>query len=79
MDDIDELFEVFRLLYASVEKLRAMSGPEMLLPGRVESYHSTLEEAYTAYGKIETVVDELGQQLEVEHTRLDRGVKKYGP
>lgn len=79
MDDIDELFEAFRLLYASLEKLRTMSGPEMLLPGRVESYHSTLEDAYTAYGKIETVVDELGQQLEAEHTRLDNSVRKYGP
>jgi hypothetical protein len=51
----------------------------MLLPGRVETYHSVLEEAFTAYGKVETGVDELGQQLESEHTRLDKGVRKYGP
>ena len=78
MDDIDELLESFRIVYASLAKLREMSGPEMLLPGRVETYHNVLEEAYTAYGKIETTVDELGQQLEAEHTRLDRGVEKYG-
>lgn len=78
MDDIDTLLESIRVLYANLEKLRAMSGPEMLLPGRVETYHSTLEDAYTAYGKIETMVDELGQQLEAEHARLDKGVEKYG-
>jgi hypothetical protein len=33
MDDIDELFESFCILYACFEKLRAMEGPEMLLPG----------------------------------------------
>lgn len=78
MDDSDELLESFRILYASLEKLRLMEEPEFLLPGRVDDYHSVLEDAYAAYGKIETRVDELGQQLEAEHARLDKGVKKYG-
>ena len=78
MDDIENVLETFRTLYTSLEKLRQMEGPEMLLPGRVDVYHSTLEDAYAAYGKIETAVDELGQQLEAEHTRLETGVKKYG-
>jgi len=43
-----------------------MEGPEFLLPGRVEAYHRILEDAYTAFGTIETRVDELGQQLEAE-------------
>ena len=78
MDDSDELLESFRILYASLEKLRLMEETEFLLPGRVDDYHSVLEDAYAAYGKIETRVDELGQQLEAEHARLDKGVKKYG-
>jgi len=41
-------------------------------------YHSVLENVYAAFGKIETRVDELGQQLEAEHARLDEGVKMYG-
>ncbi len=45
---------------------------------RVDDYHSILEDAYAAYSKIETRVDELGQELEAEHARLDEGVKKYG-
>ena len=78
MDDIDGLLEAFRMLYASLEKLRQMDGPDMLLPGKVESYHNILEDAYAAYGKVETMVDELGQQLEDEHRWLDEGVKQYG-
>lgn len=46
MDDIDELLESFRILYASLEKLHQLEGPEFLLPGRVDVYHSLLEEAY---------------------------------
>jgi hypothetical protein len=78
MDDIDELLESFRTLYARLEKLHQLEGPEFLLPERVNAYHSLLEDAYTAFGKIEASVDELGQQLEAEHSRLDKGVKKYG-
>jgi hypothetical protein len=78
MDDIDELLASLRTLYASLEKLRQLEGPEFLLPGRVDDYHSVLEDAYAAYGKIETRVDELGQRLEAEHARLDEGVKMYG-
>jgi len=77
MDDIDELLESLRSLYASLEKLRQMEGPELLLPGRVEVYHSVLEDAYAAYGRIETRVDEHGRQLEVEHARLDKEVESY--
>ncbi len=78
MDDIEEVLEALRVVYANLEQLHLMEGPEFLLPGRVDTYHRILEDAYTAYSKVETKVDELGQQLEAEHARLDAGVKKYG-
>jgi hypothetical protein len=78
MDDTDELLEAFRTLYANLERLRLMEGPEFLLPGRIGAYHRVLEDAYAMYSNIETRVDELGQQLEAEHARLDKGVNKYG-
>ncbi len=78
MDAIDEVLEAFRILYTSLEKLRQLEGPEFLLPGSVDDYHSILEDAYAAYDNIVTRVDELGQELEAEHARLDQGVKKYG-
>ncbi len=30
-----------------------------------------------AYGRLETIVDELGSELQYQHKRLDEGVKKY--
>ncbi len=78
MDQIDQLIENIRTFCAALEKLRLMEGPEMLLPGRVETYNRTLEDAYTAYAQIETAVDEWGQELEYQHMRLDEGVKLYG-
>lgn len=29
--------------------------------------------------QIETAIDELGQELETQHTHLDEGVRRYGP
>ncbi len=78
MDDIDQLIENVRAFCTALEKLRLMEGPEMLLPGRVETYNSTLEDAYAAYTQMETVVDEWGHELEYQHTRLDAGVKQFG-
>ena len=56
MDDTGGLLEEFRVLYASLEKLRQIDGTDMLLPGKIEHCHSLLETAYAAYGKIGTVV-----------------------
>ena len=78
MDDIETIIEALHGLYASLETLRSVEGPELLLPGKIESCRSTLEDASTAYAKIETAVDEWGQELEYQHLRLDEGVKKYG-
>jgi hypothetical protein len=71
MEDLDQLIENIRTFCAALEKLRLMEGPEMLLPGSVEAYNSTLEDAYTAYAQIETTVDEWGQELEYQHKCLD--------
>lgn len=78
MDDLDDLIERLRVVYANLANLKLMEGPELLLPGRVENYRTMLEAAYAAYGQVETVVDELGQALEYEHARLDEGMRKYG-
>ena len=78
MEDIETLIEAVHTLYASLETLRNFEGPEFLLPGRIEQYHSALEDAYAAYGKVETTIDELGQELECHHTRLEKAVKRFG-
>ncbi len=78
MDDIEELVATLRAFYGSLARLRLMEGPEMLLTGKTEQYHSMLEDAYSAFSRIETAVDALGQRLEHEHARLDEGVRQYG-
>ena len=45
MDDIQAIIEALQTLYARLETLRNMDGPEMLLPGRIETYRNTLENA----------------------------------
>lgn len=49
----------------------------MLLPGRTQTYHQTLEGAEQAYGKIETIISELGQDLNRQRDRLNEGVRRY--
>jgi len=78
VDDIEALLTTIRTFYAKLEQLRAMEGPELLLPGRTEIYRETLEDAYAAYGQLETIVDELGAELEYQHKRLDEGVRTDG-
>ena len=78
MDDREALIETLHVLYAKLEALRAMEGPELLLPDRTKHYPSVLEDAYTSYSMVETTVDELGQELEYQHQRLDEGVRSYG-
>jgi len=50
----------------------------VLIAGGIEQYHSVLEDAYAAYGKVEMAVGALGQELEYQHARLDKAVKQYG-
>ena len=78
MDEIEALLNTIRTFYAKLEQLRAMEGPEFALAGRTETYKETLEDAYAAYGQLETTIDELGAELEYQHKRLDEGVQKYG-
>jgi len=52
-------------------------APEFHVPGSIDQYQSLLEDAYAAYDRVETTVEELGQALEYEHTRLDKAVKQY--
>ncbi len=78
MDNIEALIEAPHTPYARLKTLRNMEEVDLLLPNRIEQHCRILEDAYAAYTKIETAVDELGQKLEYQHTRLEEGVKKYG-
>jgi hypothetical protein len=78
MDDIDILLETVRGLYAHLEQLKRIAGPEFQVPGSIDQYQSLLEDAYAAYDRVETTIEELGQALEYEHARLEKAVKQFG-
>jgi hypothetical protein len=41
-------------------------------------YTKTLEDAYAVLAKVETMVDELGQELEYHHERLGKAMEPDG-
>ena len=78
MDEIDTLIQTLRTVYTSLERLKSIAGPELQVPGSIDQYQSLLEDAYAAYDRVETTVEELGQALEYEHARLEQVVKQLG-
>jgi hypothetical protein len=78
MDEMDTLIQALRTVYTGLERLKNIAGPELQVPGSIDQYQSLLEDAYAAYDRMETIVEELGQALEYEHARLEQVVKQFG-
>ena len=78
MDEMDTLIQALRTVYTSLERLKSIAGPELQVTGSIDQYRSLLEDAYAAYDRVETTVEELGQALEYEHARLEKAVKQFG-
>ncbi len=68
--EIEAIIATLRQLCARLDTLRHLDTAELLLPGQQKHYEQTLEDAYTALARMETAVDELGQELEYQHQRL---------
>ena len=67
-----ELTHALRTIYLGLDTLAGIDAANILIPGGPqERYHELIEEAYTALGKVETVIDELRTELEYQHRRLD--------
>lgn len=69
--ELEQVIDDLRTVTNGLAQLRQMDGTTMHTPESIAVYHQALEVAYAAYGRIETVIDEIGEQLEAEHTRLD--------
>ena len=78
MDDIDALIETLRSLFTYLERLKQIQESDLLLPGSIDQYWSLLDDIYAVYSRVQTTIDEPEQQLEYEHSRLDKAVKLYG-
>jgi hypothetical protein len=69
---IEDTIQALRTIYTHLNTLASINAASMLIPsGPQERYHEIVEEAYAALGKVETVIDELGAELEYQHKRLD--------
>ena len=61
-------------IITSLAQLRRLDSATMQSSESITVFHQTLEAAYAAYRRTEMMVDELGQQLEMEHMRLDAAI-----
>ena len=69
--ELEQVINDLQAVTNRLAQLRRMDSATMYSPESIAAYHHALEAAYAAYGRIETVIDEIGQQLEAEHMRLD--------
>ncbi len=68
----EEIVAALAGIRSRLDRLSSITAENILLPGGPqERYHAIIEEAYALLGLIETQVDELGAELEYQHTRLD--------
>lgn len=74
--ELEQVLDDLRAITNRLAQLRCMDSETLQSPESIAVYHQTLEAAYAAYGRIETVIDEIGEQLEAEHMRLDTAIKE---
>ncbi len=68
----EEIVAALAGIRSRLDRLSSITAENILIPGGPqERYHAIIEEAYALLGLIETQVDELGAELEYQHTRLD--------
>jgi hypothetical protein len=74
---MENLLEDMQTISTCLEQLRRMDSATMPSTESIAAYHRTLEAAYVAFGRIETVIDEICEQLEAEHRRLDAALTEF--
>jgi len=68
----DEITTAIQGIRSRSDTLASITDENMFIPGGPqEQYHQIVEETYAALGLIETQVDELREELEYQHKRLD--------
>jgi hypothetical protein len=70
--DIEATIDALRTLSERLEMLRNMEREALESPGQQQQYATVLEDAYATFARVETSVEELGQELEYHHERLGK-------
>jgi hypothetical protein len=73
--DIEATIEALRTLSERLELLRHMERAALESPDQQQQYATVLEDAYATFARVETSVEELGQELEYHHERLGKRVE----
>ncbi len=68
--EVETTIATLRRLCVRLETLRHLEIADLQLPAQQGHYEQTLEDAYAALAQMETMLDELGQELEYQHQRL---------
>jgi len=68
--EVETTIATLRRLFVRLETLRPLEIADLQLPAQQGHYEQTLEDAYAALAQMETMLDELGQELEYQHQRL---------
>ncbi len=68
----DDISAALAGIRSRLDQLASINADNIFAPGGPQSrYHAIIEEAYAALGLIETQIDELRNELEYQHKRLD--------
>jgi hypothetical protein len=73
--EIEATIEALRTLASRLETLRHLEPVAQELPEEQKQYATLLDDAYAALAQVETMVDELGQELEYHHQRLGKAME----
>ena len=73
--DIEATIDALRTLSERLEMLRHMERAALESPDQQQQYAIVLEDAYAICARVETSVEELGQELEYYHERLGKTVE----
>lgn len=78
MNELDKeaTIEALRTLSARLETLRLMEKTERELPAQQQQYANILEDGHATFARIETIVEEFGQELEYHHARLGKTIEQ---
>ena len=74
--EIEATIEALRSLTTQIETLRHMNTIDQESPAQETHYAHVLEDAYTAFARVETSVEELRQELEYHHERLGKPLEQ---
>ena len=78
MANQEAIIAALRIFSARLDTLQNMDITDLLLlPDWQKHYERALEDAYTALANVKTALDELAQELELQHERFGEAIEQF--